>query len=139
MTDTYLPAPAARVPAHAAHAGAAVLVGTGPVLLVLLVRDDPQMIRADTAPRVAKVIKGHPRRDRADVQLVCRPVRLDQPPVPPDLAVAAGRSSNPNPAPVRGGRVEHDLREQALLKRRHSAASAARAARIASRPFASAA
>src|SRR5690606_29242713 len=98
------------------------------------------MLRVDTVPRVAGVIQGHPGRDRADVQLVCGPVRTDHPPVAPDLAVAVpGRSRRPNPAGMRVGRVDHDLREQALLKRPHSAASAARAARIASRPFASAA
>src|SRR5690606_32815800 len=110
VLDLHFPAPAALVPGHAAHAGSVVLVGTRPVLVVLLVRDDPQMVRADTVPRVAEVVEEHPGRDRADVQLVGRSVRVDQPSVPADPAVAVpGRSPHPNPTGVRVGWVDLDL------------------------------
>src|SRR5690606_15146244 len=114
--DLHAPAAAARAPIHAAYTGSAVLVGTSPVLVVLLARDGPQMLRVYTRTHVASVIKLHPGGDRAAVHLVYGAVREDMPPAPSDLAVAEpARSRCPQPAPVRLGR-HLDLGESALFE-----------------------
>src|SRR5690606_11907429 len=103
--DLHAPAAAARAPIHAAYTGSAVLVGTRPVLVVLLARNGPQMLRVYTRTHVANVVELHPGGDRPAVHLVYGAARVDMPPVPCGHAVAEPvRSRRPHPAPVRLGR-----------------------------------
>src|SRR5690606_15756412 len=114
--DLHAPAAAARAPIHAAYTGSAVLVGTRPVLVVLLARNGPQMLRVYTRTHVANVVELHPGGGRPAVHLVYGAVRGDVPPVPSGLAIAVPvRTCRPNPAPVRLDR-HLDLREQALFE-----------------------